>query len=88
MSSSNKIGKALIDVTKESKVAISKRKLQFSDNEDTKATAMVFIKDVDSDDDNKVEGYIAIGTSDFSVILLKVYKGGQAELIFVLHEAH
>jgi hypothetical protein len=49
---------------------------------------MVYIKDLDADESNEVEGYIAIGTSDFSVILLKVSKRGQAELIFVLHEAH
>lgn len=49
---------------------------------------MVYIKDLDEGEGNEVEGYIAIGTSDFSVMLLKVSKRGQAELIFVFHEAH
>lgn len=47
VSSNNKFGKAVIDVTKESKVAITKKKLQFSENSDTKASAMAYIKDLD-----------------------------------------
>lgn len=59
---------------------ISKKKLPFSEADGVKASSMNCL--LDEETKEEVECFLAIGTSEFAIVLLKVSKNGSAERIF------
>lgn len=46
------------------------------------------IRDQDDPTSGDVEGFMAIGTSDLTVIILKISKDGQCNVLEVIYNAH
>ena len=57
------------------------KKLVFTDNQQVTVTAMTYTILRESEKDENPEGFMAIATSEFSLILLKISKTGAKEVI-------
>lgn len=65
------------------------KKWQFFDNSGIVATAMTYtmLKDFEVQDEAG-EGYMAVGTSEYDLIILRIDKTGKCEVLSIIERAH
>lgn len=88
MATSNKLQKALIDPNPGPKCLISKVKHRFYQSDQVKATALAYTV-LKGSGDEEPENFMCIGTSDFSVVIMRISENGtQDEVLQIIEQAH
>ena len=89
MSTSNKLTKVLIDPNPGPKCLISKVKHRFYQSDQIKATALTYTVLKGSDQSQEPENFMCIGTSEFSVVIMRISENGTSdEVLAIIEQAH